>query len=197
MEGWFIILIGVVLLFGIFWISFETKSSKIDYERNPSESKSSGNIGETKIDWRNIELKNVQDNSNYKISELSDNPVLIESFAVWCPTCTKQQNQIKELHEDIEFGDKFYSITLDTDPNEEEGKVLEHARSNGFTWRYSVSPSDLTNALIDEFGISVVNAPSAPVILICQGAQESHFLEKGVKTSEELKKSIETKCGLS
>ena len=145
--------------------------------------------------WRSIPLTNVLNGESYTIADLSDKPILMEIFAVWCPTCTKQQREDGKLHDDPEIGDSFHSVALNTDQNEDAAKVKNHAESNGFDWRYSISPEEMTNLLIDEFGLSVVNAPSAPMILVCDGeSQAAHFLERGVKTADELKNSINTLC---
>lgn len=143
--------------------------------------------------WRNIGLKNVNTNEKYKISDFSgEKKVLLESFAVWCPTCTRQQEEVKRLH--IAIGDKVESIALNTDPNEEEEKVRNHAEKNKFDWKYSVSPSELTKQLVDEFGIGIVNAPSAPMLLICEDQSNVHFLDNGLKERDELREYIETLC---
>jgi hypothetical protein len=63
--------------------------------------------------------------------------------------------------------DDVVHISLDTDPNEDEAKVREHIERNGFGWYFAVAPEELTKALIDEFGLTVVSAPSAPVVFIC------------------------------
>ncbi|MBR9699093.1 redoxin family protein [Candidatus Woesearchaeota archaeon] len=141
--------------------------------------------------WMNIELKDVNSGESYKISDFEDKPVLLESFAVWCPTCTKQQKEIKKLHDEV--GDDIISISLDTDPNEDEQRVLEHANANGFSWRYSVAPTALTRALIDEFGTGVVNAPAVPVVLIC--GDHFKYLKNGVKSPDFLKNEIAQECG--
>lgn len=142
-------------------------------------------------DWRKAELIDVRTSEKFMISDFNSKPVLLESFAVWCPTCRKQQDQIKSLHEEI--NDIVISISLDTDPNEDESKVLEHINRHGYNWFYAVSPSILTQALIDEFGISFVNAPGAPVVLICAGG-EARMLDSGVKSKDELKDEINKGC---
>jgi thiol-disulfide isomerase/thioredoxin len=136
--------------------------------------------------WYNAELVDVNTDSNFKVSDF-DEPVLLESFAVWCPTCTKQQKNIKKLHEEI--GDSVVSIGLDTDPNEDASKVKSHTEKNGFDWRYSISPSDVTNSLKDDFGVGFLNAPSAPVAIICPDGQAKN-LDRGVKSVDELKDAV-------
>jgi len=142
--------------------------------------------------WINMELKDVTTGETFKISDFKEKPVLLESFAVWCPTCTQQQNVIKRLHEEI--GDSVVSISVDTDPNEDEDRVRKHINDNGFNWIYVVSPIPFTQSLIDQFGIGVVNAPSAPMVLICEGGQRARRLGSGVKSVETLKLEIERGC---
>lgn len=146
---------------------------------------------DSSVDWKEITLKDVRTKESFKISDFKGKPILLESFAVWCPTCTKQQNKIRELHEEV--GDSVISISLDTDPNEDEDRVLEHALNGGFNWLYAISPKELTQSLIDEFGVNVVNAPQAPVILICED-QSTRMLGRGVKSVETLKSEIEGGC---
>jgi thiol-disulfide isomerase/thioredoxin len=136
-------------------------------------------------DWKNIPLKDIRTGETFTIGQFK-RPILLESFAVWCPTCTKQQNVIKDLHK--ELGDDVVSISLDTDPNEDEERVREHIKQNNFNWYYAVSPVSLTKKLIDEFGVGIVNAPSAPVVIICNG--QDRKLGRGVKSVEELKEAL-------
>ncbi|MFQ5815390.1 MAG: TlpA family protein disulfide reductase, partial [Candidatus Hydrothermarchaeaceae archaeon] len=84
-------------------------------------------------------------------------------------------------------------ISLDTDPNEDEDRVRWHLETYGFDWIFAVSPIELTRALIDDYGIGVVNAPAAPVILICED-QSTRFLRSGIKPAGELLSEIEKGC---
>lgn len=176
------IIIAVILVFVFIFIN-SNKSNETIQQENPQESNKV--INQVIL---NTELKDIRTGENFKISDFSDKPVLLESFAVWCPTCTFQQREIKKLHEEI--GDSVVSISLDTDPNEDEARILQHISSNNFEWYYAISPVDLTRSLIDEFGIGIVNAPSAPVILICNN--EARKLDSGVKSSGELKEEVES-----
>jgi cytochrome oxidase Cu insertion factor (SCO1/SenC/PrrC family) len=138
-------------------------------------------------DWRDISLKDVRTGRTFTIADFKGKTVILETFAVWCPTCTKQQREIKQLHSEI--GDEFISITLDVDPNESEEKVKEHLKRNGFDWLYAIAPPELTKLLIDEFGTVIVNAPSAPVVLISEDG-DARLLGRGVKSAEKLKAEI-------
>lgn len=145
------------------------------------------------VPWQDVELTDVNTGKTFKISDHRGKPVLIESFAVWCPTCTKQQKETKKFHEEV--GDDVISVSLDTDPNEDAEIVLNHARRNGFDWLYAVSPVELTQGLIAEFGVGVVNAPMVPVVLVCED-QTSRLLKSGVKNADALKTEIEKGCSV-
>ena len=141
--------------------------------------------------WRDAEFTDVATGKTFKVSDFKGKPVLLESFAVWCPQCTQQQRKIRELHQEI--GDAVISISIDTDPNEDESTVQEYLTLHGFNWFFAVSPVDVTRSIIDEFGIGVVNAPAAPVVLVCKD-QSARLLGRGVKSAAELKLEIEKGC---
>jgi len=142
--------------------------------------------------WKNAVLKDINSGKSFKFSDFKGEKVLFESFAVWCPTCTRQQQEVEKLHDEI--GDTFISISLDTDPNEDEAKIKEHLARNGFNWRYAIAPEAVTRALIKDFGIGFVNAPSAPVVLICEDGS-TRFLGRGLKLASTLKSELAKGCG--
>ncbi|MBK7449448.1 MAG: hypothetical protein IPJ47_08455 [Anaerolineales bacterium] len=48
--------------------------------------------------WFGIPLTNVRTNETFTIQDLKGKVVLVETMAVWCPNCLKQQGQVQELH---------------------------------------------------------------------------------------------------
>ena len=198
------ILLIIIVLFLVGCTSVETDSGK-EIETEEMSEKEMENIAMEKQeqleealenvgacdDWKCEDLVDVLTGETYQIKDFEGKIILVESFAVWCPTCLKQQLKMKELLESD--GDNIVHISFDTDPNEEPSLVKEHAEKNGLNWKFSVSPIEITKKMIDEFGIGVVNAPSAPVILVCED-QSTRLLEKGVKSAEELKGEIAKGC---
>ncbi len=150
------------------------------------------NTGESVGKWVDTSLVDIRTGENFMISDFNGKKVLLESFAVWCPTCTKQQIEIKKLHEEV--GDSIVSISLDMDPNEDESKILNHVEENGFEWHYAVSPIEMTQSLIDEFGNSIINAPSAPMVLICENGDYRKLGGFGARNVDKLKEEIERGC---
>jgi thiol-disulfide isomerase/thioredoxin len=138
-----------------------------------------------------VELADVGTGEKFRISDFKGKPVLLESFAVWCPTCLKQQQEIRKLK--ASEGDAIIHISLDTDPNEDEAQVKEHMERNGLDWYFAVAPAELTQDLIEDFGLTVVSAPSAPVVLICAD-QSTRLLKNGVKSADTLLAEVEKGC---
>jgi cytochrome oxidase Cu insertion factor (SCO1/SenC/PrrC family) len=195
MKKGLVILIVVVLLFGAYYLFADdifgetsgTTEVGVSVETSSGAAESSGNVL-----WKEIELTDIRTGDSFTIENFSGETVLLESFAVWCPTCTKQQRKIMEFHEEV--GDSVVSISIDTDSNEDSARVLEHIQDNGFDWRYAISPATMTQALIDEFGPGIVNAPSVPMILICPDGSYSK-LGNGVKDVGELKEAVASCAG--
>lgn len=114
-------------------------------------------------------------------------PVLIETFAVWCPTCLTQQKEVAKAHDAL--GDSFKSIALNVDPNENEELVRQYRDQHELGLTYAVAPAELTQALIAEFGNGIVQAPQTPLILYCNG--EGTMLPQGVRSAKELQEAID------
>jgi len=138
-------------------------------------------------EWASIELVDAVTGEPFTIADFAGKPILVESFAVWCPICLRQQREMAKLLE-LE-GDSIVHVSLDTDPNEDVAAVRPHAEEHGFTWRFAVAPVEMTQMLIDEFGLIVVNPPSAPVVFIDVDGS-ARLLPRGVKSAEELLEEI-------
>ncbi len=141
--------------------------------------------------WMDIKLTDVATGEKFQISDFKGKTILLESFAVWCPTCLAQQKELQKLQ--ASEGNDVIHISLDTDPNEDAGKIRDHIERNGLDWYFAVSPIELTQALINEFGLDFVSAPRAPLVLICEDGS-ARFLRSGVKPVEELAAEIEQGC---
>ena len=138
-------------------------------------------------DWMKIELIDAASGETFAIADFIGRPILIESFAIWCSTCLRQQKEMARLI-DLE-GEAIVHVSLDTDPNEDLNTVEGHIERHGFTWYYAVAPIEMTQLLIEAFGLTVVNAPLAPVILVNIDGS-ARLLGRGVKSAEQLIEEI-------
>lgn len=141
-------------------------------------------------EWMQKTLNDVSTGEAFSIGQF-DKPVLLESFAVWCPTCTTQQKEIKKMHEDV--GDSIISISINIDSQEDQEKIQSHIDKHDFDWYYAVAPTDLTRSLKDEFGSSILVAPRAPMVLVCPNGDFKRLAD-GVKTAQTLKEEVDKGC---
>lgn len=135
--------------------------------------------------WRTTELTDVLTDETFTIGGLEP-PVLVETFAVWCPTCTRQQGEVGAL---LDRRDDVTAVSLNVDANEDAATVREHAESEGFDWPAAVAPPEVTTSLKETFGTTVLNPPSAPVVRVC--AESATLLGTGVKSADDLADSLE------
>jgi cytochrome oxidase Cu insertion factor (SCO1/SenC/PrrC family) len=134
-------------------------------------------------DWRAVELTDVTTDESFSIERFDGRPVLVEFFAVWCPVCTNQQEEVGVLTDRM---DDVVAVSLNVDSNEDAEQVREHAGEHGFDWYYAVAPPSMTRALVEEFGPIVTNAPAAPVVTVCPGGSVSLVEGRGVKSADAL-----------
>lgn len=147
-----------------------------------------GEGGPQEADWLIIQLKDVITGKPFRLSDFKGKIVVLETMAVWCTTCQRQQIEIKKIHS--QFGDEVVSVSLDIDSNENEDILQKHALSNGFDWYWAVSPPVLSQQLEKNFGNAILNPPSTPVVIIDRN-QSSHLLRFGIKSAQELTREIE------
>jgi len=151
----------------------------------------SGNINDIESDgsqWFDATLEDVRAGESFRIADFEE-PVLVQTFAVWCSTCDEQERQVDTLRSE---GDtEFAMVSINVDPNEDADAVREHATSNGYEWQWVTPPSAVTESLVDQFGTSVTHPPNAPMILLCPDGRFER-LENGVKSPETLRSELET-----
>lgn len=145
-----------------------------------------GSMGdESEAAWRTTELRDVLTDETFSIDGLAG-PVAIQSFAVWCPKCQRQSEELSKLGESVTV------VGLNIDPNEDAAQVRQHAKDNGFNWRFAVAPTEMTESLVEAFGSTVTNAPSTPIIVACDGGGVEFF--SGSQQSADQIRSAASEC---
>ena len=132
--------------------------------------------------WRTTELTTVRGEESFSLDGLEP-PVVVQSFAVWCPKCGRQSEELAAL------ADSTTVVGLNTDPNEDAERVRRHAEQNGFDWRFAVAPAEMTDSLVEAFGPTVVNAPSTPLVVVCE--DDATFDAGDVRSAEAVRALVD------
>jgi hypothetical protein len=141
-------------------------------------------------DWYQSELMDVNSGTSFTLDMYRGKVILVETIAVWCPNCLRQQREIQALHELLGMRDDLISIALDIDPNETAEILRTHAMSNGFDWIYAVAPRNVAREIGQRYGNQFLNPPSTPVLIIDRHG-EAHPLPFGIKRAGELQEALQ------
>lgn len=140
--------------------------------------------------WLNADLVNIKTGETFTIDDFAGKVVLVENLAMWCPTCLKQQQQVKLLHEQLGVDSDLISIGFDVDQNEEAEDLKAYIESNGFDWYYAIPSLEVVREIANLYGANFLNPPLTPVLIIDrQGVV--HPMNMGLKSAEDLKLFIE------
>jgi len=142
-------------------------------------------------EWLGTPMTNVVTGQEFRVSDYQGKVVLVETMAVWCSKCRSQQEQIRELHQNL--GDQkaeLVSISLDIDPNEDAGYLAAFVAQTGFDWIYAVAPAELSRTLGLTYGNQFLNPPSTPILIIDRHGA-AHPLPFGIKSADELRQAIQ------
>lgn len=140
--------------------------------------------------WYSISLTDVNSGEAFTINDLKGKVVLVETMAVWCSNCFKQQTQVKDLHEALGERDDFVSLGIDIDPNEDADKLASFTSSNGFDWKYIVAPADVSREISSLYGAQFLSPPSMPMLIIDRKGV-AYPLPFGIKSADDLLNALQ------
>lgn len=118
--------------------------------------------------WLQIELTDAETGEAFTLASLEGGVVAIEPMAVWCSNCKVQQDNAKEVYDQIEASGVTY-ISLGIDPGEDPAALAKYADRRGYDWTFVQSPTEFSRALNDLFGPQILSAPSTPLIVLDAG----------------------------
>jgi thiol-disulfide isomerase/thioredoxin len=162
-----------------------SKTETKDLTSNPGEV-SMDEDGEDSMlpDWFSVPLTNARNGETFSIMDFKGKVVLVETLAMWCSNCLKQQQQVYDLHQLID-SDNFVSVGIDIDPNENSEALNTYVRNNGFSWYYAVAPEQVAREIGNLYGSQFLNPPSTPMLII-DSHGEVHILPFGIKDAKTL-----------
>jgi thiol-disulfide isomerase/thioredoxin len=140
-------------------------------------------------EWFKADLVEARSGETFRITDYKGKVVLVETMAMWCSNCMKQQRQVKALHEMLGERDDFIGLGIDVDLNENVGALKVYIENNGFDWRYIVAPKDVAVEIGQLYGNQFLNPSSTPILIIDRHG-EVHPLPFGIKSADSLLDSL-------
>jgi thiol-disulfide isomerase/thioredoxin len=140
--------------------------------------------------WFDAKLTDINTGQSFKVADWHGKVILVETMAVWCPTCLQQQQQVQALNRMLGMRDDLALLALDIDPNENDSILKTYANAQGFDWKYAVAPADVAREIGNLYGSQFLNPPSAPMFIIDRQGQV-HTLQFGVKSAQDLETALE------
>lgn len=139
--------------------------------------------------WFDNEFVDARTGGTFTINSFKGKVVLLETMAMWCSNCQKQQEIVKDLHTQLGERDDFVSVAINIDPEEDLAMLEAFVNFNEFDWLYSVAPDEVLAEIARTFGPQYLNAPSTPMAIIDMDGG-IHALPFGVKSVDELQQYL-------
>ncbi|PKL58977.1 MAG: hypothetical protein CVV33_09910, partial [Methanomicrobiales archaeon HGW-Methanomicrobiales-4] len=104
--------------------------------------------GTTGLLWMTIPITDAITGKTTSISELvaQGKPVIIHTFAVWCPSCSIQLRETASMVKNNP--DAYTVLGIDIDPRENTEMVKRHIEKNSFVGMYGAAPPEMTRDLM-------------------------------------------------
>jgi hypothetical protein len=115
--------------------------------------------------WATAQLVDVSTGGPFRIADHAGKVIVIETMAIWCTNCRRQQGDVQAALRRLPSGSVVY-VVLDTEPSENGQSLAAYRERNGFEGRYAIAGAQVARALAAEFGDQVLNPPSTPMILV-------------------------------
>lgn len=150
-----------------------------------------GSLEEHSDSWIFSSLKDIASGKKFRVFDLLEDgrPIIIHTFAVWCPACTIQLSESSHLIET--YSDRYHLLALDIDPREYPELVRNHITRNNFSGKFSILSTEDTRSLIDTFGTRIIISLPQTVI-ICNNT--AIYVGDGVYREEQLREIIQSAC---
>jgi hypothetical protein len=139
--------------------------------------------------WFSAELTDVNSGETLTVAGLEGKVVLVETMAIWCSNCLRQQKEVKALHEALGMEDDLVTLVLDIDPNENAEHLRDYAAKHGFDWTYVVAPREVAREIGQLYGDQFLNPPSTPMLIVDRHG-EVHLLPFGRKSADDLQEAL-------
>ena len=134
--------------------------------------------------WATVELTDVTTGEVFRLADHAGKVLIIETMAIWCPTCQLQQAAVDEALARLDPAKVKY-VVLDVDLHEDAADLARYQAELGFDGTFAVAGIPVARALAEEFGANVLNPPLTPIVIVSTDGTAT-LTEYGRKSAEEI-----------
>lgn len=104
------------------------------------------------------------DGSPISLRELLGEPVVLEFFATWCPSCIENTEHLNRL--EARFGERIRIVSIDVDPWEEPAAIRSFIRQNDVSWPVAVDEDGRVSQAyrVGSLSTEVIVSPSGAIV---------------------------------
>ncbi len=139
--------------------------------------------------WFEMPMTDVRTGDEFTISDLSGKVILIETMAMWCPTCLKQELEVQKVNDLLADRDDFVSIAMDVDSKENAEALREYIDENELDWIFVVASTEIIRDIANRYTAQLLNPPLVPMLIIDRNG-DVYGLPYGVKSAGALHRTI-------
>jgi thiol-disulfide isomerase/thioredoxin len=142
-------------------------------------------------EWFGMEMTDVLTGESFTINDFAGKVVLLETMAIWCPTCRRQADEVARLHDLLGDPDDLVSVSLDVDMGEDDAMLKDYVQTLGYDWPFAVAPLLVARALGNLYSAQYLNPPVSPMLIIDREGNVLGLPFGGVKSAEALAQVLE------
>jgi len=98
-----------------------------------------------------------------QLADLVGQPVVLEFFATWCPSCKENARHLVDVHE--RFGANVSIVSIGVDPAESPAAIRDFVRTNGIDWPVAIDEQGevSTRYSVGQLSTEVLVAPDGTI----------------------------------
>lgn len=145
-------------------------------------------------DWAALQLTDARTGAPFTLADFAGKAVFVEPMATWCSNCRAQQVNVRGAYDQLTDREDVIFISLSVENGLPNNTLADYAERNGFPWLFAVATPELTDALVSQFGRTVVAPPSTPHFTIAPDGTVS-TLRTGFHNSDAVLSEVQSLLG--
>jgi thiol-disulfide isomerase/thioredoxin len=121
--------------------------------------------GYTPRPWATLPLIDARTGATFTLADYAGKTVFVEPMATWCTTCRRQIPNVETARQQLD-PEKYVFVGLSVAENVDNATLAQYVNDQGWNFPFAVASVELTEALVLEYGRTVVTPPSTPHFII-------------------------------